>query len=757
MLVEPPNVLLGGKMRHFKKIDWPISLSLLFACVLTVIAACVEPSGPLDAPHVVEGGGGTTIASVQITLAQSTLTPGKTTQATVVAKSADGKVVDGRVDFMSQNLSIATVSSNGVVTAVAAGIAVIQATVAGHGATAPVTVQSIVFPVAAVAVAIDSTRISVGHVAQASAVVKDTAGNPITGQTVTWSSLTPNVASVSSSGTVTAIAAGTASIEATASGINGSASIIVEAPPSVAPSVASVAVAFDSTRISVGHATQASAVVKDATGSIMAGQAITWSSLTPGIASVSSSGVVTAIAAGTASIRATASAINGSASIIVEAPQSLAPAVAAVAVAFDSTRISVGHVAQASAVVKDAAGNTITGQAITWSSLTPNIASVSSSGVVTAITAGTASIQATASGINGSASITVGPPPVAVVIVTVDSTTLSIGHTAQASATAKDSAGNPINGQTILWTSLSPSIASVSSSGRVTALAIGIAVIQATISGCSGSSTGVTVTDSAPSTPDLTIFEAPDLASQNFDGGSYSPYYNFWDPAVGGNGDVDIVDDPTGAGRGKVARFHYAGANGDKNRFLQFTHRIGFDSTIYSRGEFYLDVADLGSGLWGRKLIYYRPYQSSQKYGGAWREFAVVVDLQGSQLRVTSWYVKADGSAPEVSAYLPVNLLPKTWYTLETQLTPEASIGAGNGIFRVWLNGALVYETTNLHLSDPAWIGIPIPGGDSTPYDLADCYLAYVYVGDQVNLNNGSFDEYRYWDRVAFSTKRIGQ
>jgi uncharacterized protein YjdB len=310
----------GGKMRHFKKLDWSISLSLLFACILTVIAACVEPSGPLDAPHVLEGGGGggngggTTVSSVQLTLAQSTLAPGKTTQATVVARSADGKIVDASVDFVSQNLSIATVSSNGVVTAVAAGIAMIQATVAGHGATAPVTVQSIV--VAAVAVAFDSTKISVGHVAQASAVVKDTAGNPITDQAVTWSSLTPNIASVSSSGTVTAIAAGTASIEAVASGVNGAGSIIVEAP-SVAPSVASVAVAFDSTRISVGHATQASAVVKDAAGSIMAGQAITWSSLTPGIASVSSSGVVTAIAAGTASIRATASGVNGSASILV--------------------------------------------------------------------------------------------------------------------------------------------------------------------------------------------------------------------------------------------------------------------------------------------------------------------------------------------------------------------------------------------------------------------------------------------------------
>jgi len=32
-----------------------------------------------------------------------------------------------------------------------------------------------------------------------------------------------------------------------------------------------------------------------------------------------------------------------------------------------------------------------------------------------------------------------------------------------------------------------------------------------------------------------------------------------------------------------------------------------------------------------------------------------------------------------------------------------------------------------------------------------------VEVGEQVNYMIGSFDEYRYWDNVAFSTKRIGQ
>jgi uncharacterized protein YjdB len=554
-------------MRHIKKLDWAISLSLLLACVLTVIAGCVEASGPLGAPDVIEGGVvAGKVSSVQITLARSALAPGQTTQATAVAKSADGEVIPGPVGFSSKDPAIATVSSDGVVTALKVGVVLIQASVACCSATASLTVNSVGSPVAVVVVALDSTSLAIGHSAKATATAKDSVGNIITGETVTWASLSPNVATVSTSGTVTAVAAGSATIQGMVSGRTGSASLMVQ----------------------------------------------------------------------------------------------------------------------------------------------------------------------------------VADPVPATVSVAIDSMTLLVGHVAHGVVTATDALGNTIANPTVTWTSLAPGVATVSSSGAITAVAEGSVVIRATVSGVAG-------TDS------LLVVVPPNLASQNFDGGSYSPYYNFWDPAVGGDGTVDIVSDPTGSGRGKVARMHYVHTNGDSNRFLQYSHVIGFDSTMFSRGDFYLDVADLGTGLWGRKLIYYRPNQPVSKFGGAWREFAVVVDLQGNDLRVSSWYVRADGTTQERSDYLPTHLLPRTWYTLETQVTPETSIGAGDGIVRVWLNGSLVYEITNLQLTDPAWIGIPVPGGNSTPYELSDAYLAHVDVGEQVNLNTGSFDEYRYWDKVAFSTKRIGQ
>lgn len=218
-------------MLHFNKIDWSTSLVVLSASVLSLIAACVQPSGPLGAPNLVPTG--TAVSSVRISLAQPTLATGQTTQATVVATSADGSVVGGHADFSSQNPLIATVSSNGVVTALTAGVSMIQATVSSRAASATLTVQSPISPVAVVAVTLDSTSLTVGNSAKASASAKDSAGNPILGLGITWASVSPTVATVSSTGTVTAVTAGSATIQATVSGKAGSAALtVVQVPAS---------------------------------------------------------------------------------------------------------------------------------------------------------------------------------------------------------------------------------------------------------------------------------------------------------------------------------------------------------------------------------------------------------------------------------------------------------------------------------------------------------------------------------------------
>ncbi len=78
------------------------------------------------------------------------------------------------------------------------------------------------------------------------------------------------------------------------------------------------------------------------------------------------------------------------------------------------------------------------------------------------------------------------PPPVATISVVPDSSDLTVGATGQHTATAKDVAGNSLTGRTITWASSNPTVASVSATGLVTALAIGRVTLTATAEGKSG-------------------------------------------------------------------------------------------------------------------------------------------------------------------------------------------------------------------------------------------------------------------------------
>lgn len=86
-------------------------------------------------------------------------------------------------------------------------------------------------------------------------------------------------------------------------------------------------------------------------------------------------------------------------------------AVASVTVALAPTAIAVGATATATATLRDAAGNTLSGRTVVWSSSNTAVASVSSTGTVTGVTPGSANIVATSEGQSGQAALTVNAPP----------------------------------------------------------------------------------------------------------------------------------------------------------------------------------------------------------------------------------------------------------------------------------------------------------------------------------------------------------
>jgi hypothetical protein len=170
-------------------------------------------------------------------------------------------------------------------------------------------------PVATVDVAPPSAIVAVGGTVQLSAALKDAGGEPLFGRTVTWTTGASAIADVSSSGLVTGKGAGgPITITATSEGVQGTASVTVTA---TAEPVATVEVTPGSVNLVVGGTVQLTATPKDAAGLPLNGRTITWGTNASGVATVSGSGLVTAMGAGPATITATSEVKSGTASVTV--------------------------------------------------------------------------------------------------------------------------------------------------------------------------------------------------------------------------------------------------------------------------------------------------------------------------------------------------------------------------------------------------------------------------------------------------------
>ena len=353
----------------------------------------------------------TPIATVIVTLSPSAVVAGQTAHATATLEDSSGNPIANRVvTWESSNTAVATVDPVGTVQAIASGNAMIKASSEGKSNFSTLSVSAPApIPVALVSVTPSSAGLQVGATMQLSAATRDANSNVLTGRVIGWSSGNGAIATVSPSGLVTAIGAGSVSITAASEGQTGSATITVSAPAPIP--VASVSVTPSSASLQVNATVQLSAATRDANNNVLTGRVIGWSSGNGAIATVSSSGLVTAKGAGSISITAASEGQTGSATITVSAPAAPAP-VATVSVAPVSSNVLVGATVQLSATTRDASGNLLTGRVVSWSSPNGAIASVNpSTGLVTGVTVGSLTITATSEGKTGSATINVQAPP----------------------------------------------------------------------------------------------------------------------------------------------------------------------------------------------------------------------------------------------------------------------------------------------------------------------------------------------------------
>jgi len=277
----------------------------------------------------------------------------------------------------------------------------------------------------------------------------------------------------------------------------GSASDSV-APASPLP--AQIAITPNAPAVAVGAQIALQAQVHDASGQLVPGATVFWSSNDTTIVTVSPAGVVTGHSVGTTQIAASSS---GQSAVV---PVTVLPVgVASVAIAPANATITVGGTVTLQGIAYDASGNTLSGRTVVWASSAPQVATVSAAGKVVGVAAGKATVTGTIEGKAGSSAITVTVVPVAAVAVSPGSAALDVGQSASFTAVTTDANGNTLTGRTITWASGNSSIATVTSAGLVKAVGAGTTTISAAAEGKTGTAQVVVTATTPPPPPPPTV------------------------------------------------------------------------------------------------------------------------------------------------------------------------------------------------------------------------------------------------------------
>lgn len=432
-----------------------------------------------------------TVRSIALAPSSPSVVAGRTQQITATASYSDGstKDVTSTAAWSSSSGSVATINATGLLTAMSQGSATISATFSGVAGSTSVTVSAPVLTALVVAPA-GLTGIPAGSTQQftATGTFSDGSTHDVT-TTVTWSSSQSSVASVSASGTLTAAAQGTATITATSGTISASANVTVSAAilTGIALSPSSPSVPLGATQQFTATGTFSDGTTRDVTTTV------NWSSSQASVATVTASGMLTAIAQGTATITATSGVVSTNVSVTVNAAT-----LTAIALSPSSPSVPLGATQQftATGTFSDATTHDVTAT-VTWSSSASAVATVSTSGMVTAAAQGTATIMASSGNVSGTASVTVDAATLTAIAISPASPSVPLGATQQFTATGTWSDGSTQDlTSTVTWNSSDTAVAAISNGGLLTAVKQGSAVLTAQ-SGSVGGNVTITVSAAA--------------------------------------------------------------------------------------------------------------------------------------------------------------------------------------------------------------------------------------------------------------------
>lgn len=394
--------------------------------------------------------------SVKLNYSSKTITAGKTYQltATVSPKNASVKTVK----WSSSDKSIATVNSKGLVTAKKGGTVTITCTTnsGNKKAYCKITVKE---KVSSITLSASSVTLVTGKTKTLTATASPSSA---TDKSVSWSSSDKEIVTVSK-GKITAVKAGTAYIKAKAkdgSGVYARCKVtVIQAPKKVKLSLSEATLTRGDKMTLTAKVTPSNSYDKT----------VTWKSNKTSVAKVSSSGVVTAVKAGTATIICTSSvndSIKAYCVVTVEEP------VKGIELSVDRMTLITGKTKKLSYQIKP---SDATNKEVKFTSSNKDIVKVNSKGVVEAVGPGTATVSVRT--VDGyyvdKCKVTVIEPVIAIKL-NYSSFTLAVAKSRTIDATIKPK--NATN-QELTWRSSNSTIARVSQSGKVTALKPGTVTI----------------------------------------------------------------------------------------------------------------------------------------------------------------------------------------------------------------------------------------------------------------------------------------
>jgi hypothetical protein len=392
--------------------------------------------------------------------------------------------ITSSVTWTSSATNVATVSTAGRAKGLIPGTATITAKDPTSGMTQ--TASLVVTNATVTAIVVSPAKQTIAPLTQlgfsALGTFSDGTTQDITADAV-WASTNIAAATVTSSapnGVATGVSAGSTVIGAVLGGVAGAAALKVSSASLV--SIAFPMVSPATTGVAIGSTLylQAVGTFSDGTKQNLNSSAV-WS-VTPSngsIATVDKTGLVTGVAAGTATVKAQVGAVTQTATLNVQNLSSIAvtpagPTVAAgTATPFDAV-----------ATLADGTTQDIT-SSVTWVSATPATATISNGlvwgGWASGIAAGKSTIYAAFGGQSGQASVTVTSATLTSVAITPAAPkTISLGSTQQykATATFSDSTTQDLS-YLVTWTSSDPPVAVVNGTGLATSTGVGSTMVKA--------------------------------------------------------------------------------------------------------------------------------------------------------------------------------------------------------------------------------------------------------------------------------------